>query len=215
MRLRNVKNAKEIIASCEYVVKWERESLKGNWENIFGNPNPIHLEIGMGKGKFLYEMAKLHPEINFIGIEKYESVLVRAVEKIIEEPIPNLRLICGNAEALNYIFNHEISCIYLNFSDPWPKTRHARRRLTSPEFLDIYEDVFASRKLGGEKRIIQKTDNVILFASSLKNLNNHGYFFEEVSLDLANTTIPNVETEYEQKFKSQGVKINYLNAVKK
>ncbi len=215
MRLRNVKNAKNIIEECEYVVKWDSKNLKGNWETIFGNNNSIHLEIGMGKGKFLHEMAKNNPDINFIGIEKYESVLVRAVEKINKEPLPNLRLICGNAEGLELIFNHEISCIYLNFSDPWPKNRHARRRLTSPTFLDIYEKVFVSELLGGEKRIIQKTDNLILFASSLKNLNNYGYIFESVSLDLASTDIPNVETEYETKFKSQGVKINYLKASKK
>lgn len=215
MRLRNVKNAKSIIEDCEYVVKWHSEKLKGNWETIFGNGNPIHLEIGMGKGKFLHEMAKKNPNINFIGIEQYESVLVRAVEKVNAEPLSNLRLICGYAEALEYIFNHEISCIYLNFSDPWPKNRHAKRRLTSPRFLDIYENIFESEILGGEKRIIQKTDNLILFASSLKNLNNYGYKFEEVSLDLVSTDIPNVETEYEQKFKSQGIKINYLKASKK
>lgn len=215
MRLRNVKNAKSIIEDCEYVVKWHSENLKGNWKTIFGNSNPIHLEIGMGKGKFLHEMAKNNPNINFIGIEQYESVLVRAVEKVNVEPLPNLRLICGYAENLEDIFNHEISCIYLNFSDPWPKKRHAKRRLTSPRFLDIYENIFESEILGGEKRIIQKTDNLILFASSLKNLNNYGYKFEEVSLDLASTDIPNVETEYEQKFKSQGIKINYLKASKK
>ncbi len=209
-----MKNAKNIIEECEYVIKWDSETLKGNWESIFGNSNPIHLEIGMGKGKFIHEMAKNNPNINFIGLEKYESVLVRAVEKVNNEPLPNLRLICGYAEGLGYIFNHEIDCIYLNFSDPWPKNRHARRRLTSPNFLDIYEDIFVDEIFGGEKRIIQKTDNLVLFASSLKNLNNHGYYFEELSLDLASTEIPNVETEYETKFKSQGVKINYLNAKK-
>lgn len=214
MRLRNVKNAKQIIEDCEYVIKNPQE-LKGKYENLFGNGNPIHIEIGMGKGQFLCEMAKNNPNINFIGIEKYESVLVRAVEKVNREPLPNLRLMCMDALGLIDVFNHEISCIYLNFSDPWPKNRHAKRRLTSPIFLDIYENIFASELLGGEKRIIQKTDNVILFASSLKNLNNYGYKFEEVSLDLANTDIPNVETEYERKFKSQGIKINYLKASKK
>lgn len=209
MRLRNVKNASAIINSCEFVIKNPRE-FRGKYENVFGNSHPIHIEIGMGKGKFLHEMAKINPNINFIGIEKYESVLVRAVQKMSVEPLPNLRLLCMDAMGLGDVFNHEISCIYLNFSDPWPKSRHARRRLTSPLFLDIYEDLFR-----GEKRIIEKTDNIILFASSLKNLNNAGYYFEEVSLDLASTDIFNVETEYESKFKSQGVKINYLKAVKK
>lgn len=213
MRLRNVKNASKIIEECEYVIKKPCE-LKGKYQSLFGNNNPIHLEIGMGKGKFIHEMAKNNPNLNFIGIEKYASVLVRAVEKVNENPLPNLRLMCIDALGLEEIFNHEISCIYLNFSDPWPKNRHAKRRLTSPLFLDIYDNIFVSELMGGEKRIIQKTDNLILFASSLKNLNNYGYKFEEISLDLASTDIPNVETEYETKFKSQSIKINYLNAHK-
>ncbi len=209
LRLRNIKNAKEIIKNCEFVIK-NPESFRGNFQGLFKNNHPIHLEIGMGKGKFIYEMALQNPNVNFIGMEKYESVLVRAVQKQEENPLPNLKFICTDAKYLNDIFAHELSCIYLNFSDPWPKNRHANRRLTSPIFLAIYENVFVE-----EKRIIQKTDNLILFASSLKNLNNYGYLFEEVSLDLASTNISNVETEYEQKFKKQGVKINYLNARKK
>ena len=208
MRLRNVKNASEIISNCEYVIK-NPENFKGNYQSIFEKKGEIHIEIGMGKGKFLYEMAKNNPQINFIGIEKYQSVLVRAIEKIKEDPLPNLRFMCIDAKNLENIFKHEISCIYLNFSDPWPKNRHANRRLTSPIFLDIYENLFVDKK-----RIIQKTDNVILFASSLKNLNNAGYTFKDISLDLASTDIPNVETEYEAKFKSRGMKINYLNVEK-
>lgn len=208
LRLRNVKNAKEIIENSKYVIK-DPQTLKGKFQSIFHNNHPIHIEIGMGKGKFIYEMARQNPKINFIGIEKYESVLVRAVEKI-EEMLPNLKLLCIDAKNLVDVFDHEISCIYLNFSDPWPKNRHARRRLTSPIFLNIYENLFVS-----EKRIIQKTDNLILFASSLKNLNNYGYQFEEISLDLASTDIPNVETEYEMKFKKEGIKINYLKVSKK
>ena len=209
MRLRNVKNASDIISSCESVIK-NPENCKGKYKNVFENSGEIHIEIGMGKGKFIYEMAKKNPHINFIGIEKYESVLVRAVQKINEEPLPNLRLMCIDAKNVENIFDHEISCVYLNFSDPWPKNRHANRRLTSPLFLDIYENLFVS-----EKQIIQKTDNVILFASSLKNFNNAGYTFEEVSLDLASTDIPNIETEYETKFKNKGMKINYLKVTKK
>lgn len=209
LRLRNVKNAKEIIENSKYVIK-EPQTLKGKFQSIFHNNHPIHIEIGMGKGKFIYEMARQNPNINFIGIEKYESVLVRAVEKLEEEMLPNLKLLFIDAKNLVDVFDHEISCIYLNFSDPWPKNRHARRRLTSPIFLNIYENLFVS-----EKRIIQKTDNLILFASSLKNLNNYGYQFEEISLDLASTDIPNVETEYEMKFKKEGIKINYLKVRKK
>ncbi len=184
------------------------EEWKGNFKNLFQNNHNIHIEIGAGKGKFIYEMALQFPDINFIGIEKYASILVRALGK--SEPLPNLRFLYVDAKNLPDIFDHEISCIYLNFSDPWPKNRHARRRLTSPEFLNIYEDLFQ-----GEKHIIQKTDNLILFASSLKNINNAGYTFQEVSLDLASTDLFNIETEYEQKFKSQGIKINYLDAIKK
>ena len=185
------------------------EKFKKNFKSIFHNSNEIHIEIGTGKGKFIYEMALKYPSINFIGIEKYASILVRALEKC-ENPLPNLRFLCIDAKNLEEIFDHEISCIYLNFSDPWPKNRHAKRRLTSPLFLDIYENLFVDTK-----KIIQKTDNLILFASSLKNLNNAGYKFEDISLDLASTDIENIETEYEQKFKKQGIKINYLNAIKK
>lgn len=209
VRLRNVKNASLILESCEAVIK-NPEKFKKKWQELFENKKEIHLEIGTGKGQFIYEMAKNNPNVNYIGMEKYESVLVRAVQKINECPLPNLKLICGDAKYLNDIFAHEISCIYLNFSDPWPKNRHASRRLTSTEFLEIYENIFVSAK-----KIIQKTDNLILFASSLKSLNNFGYTFEEISLDLASTDIPNIETEYEQKFKSQGIKINYLKASKK
>ena len=209
MRLRNVKNAKTRIENSNAVLH-NPEKLKGNFKSVFDSKNEIHIEIGMGKGKFLYEMALKYPDINFIGIEKYESILIRALEKWEQNPLPNLRFLCIDAIQLKEVFDHEISCIYLNFSDPWPKKRHAKRRLTSPIFLDIYEDLFVDTK-----HIIQKTDNVILFASSLKNINNAGYTFNEVSLDLANTDIENIETEYEQKFKSQGIKINYLDAIKK
>lgn len=208
MRLRNVKNADLIIKSCDYVIDNPKKYC-GNFKNIFKNNHDIHLEIGMGKGTFIYEMALNNPDINFIGVEKYESVLVRAVSKIEEKPLPNLRLICIDAKNLGEIFDHEISCIYLNFSDPWPKNRHANRRLTSPIFLSIYENLFKDKKM-----IIQKTDNIILFASSIKNLNNYGYYFEEITMDLANTNISNIETEYERKFKSKGFKINYVKAIK-
>jgi len=209
VRLRNVKNATEIINNCSYVIKNPKD-YRGKFKCLFDNNNEIHLEIGMGKGKFIYEMAQAHPEINFIGVEKYESVQVRAVEKIMENPLPNLRLISIDAKELNEVFDHEISCIYLNFSDPWPKNRHARRRLTSEIFLRIYDDLFIDKKT-----IIQKTDNIVLFASSLKSLNNYGYYFEDISLDLENSELVNIETEYEQKFKNKGFKINYLKATKK
>jgi len=134
MRLRNVKNAKEkLIASQEFIE--HPEIFKGKWESIFKNKNQIHLEIGMGKGTFLIEMAQKFPNINFIGIEKYESVLVRAIEKITEEKIPNIRFLSMDAKNVQNVFDKEVSVIYLNFSDPWPKTRHAKRRLTSHGFF--------------------------------------------------------------------------------
>lgn len=209
MRLRNVKNAQDILDNSKYVIKNPKE-LKGNFKNLFPNDNPIHLEIGMGKGRFISGMAKKYPNINFIGVEKYQSVLVRGVQKVDEEDIPNLKFICIDAKELNEVFDHEIDTLYLNFSDPWPKNRHADRRLTSHIFLRVYDDIFKN-----DNKIVQKTDNIILFASSLSSLSTYGYILEEVSLDLHNTDIDNVETEYEEKFSGLGFKINYLKATKK
>jgi len=209
MRLRNVKNAKEIVENNEYVIK-NPEEYKGKYSKFFNNKNPIHLEIGMGKGNFILDMALKNPDINFIGIERYESVLVRALEKVADKEIPNLKFMCMDAINLGEIFDHEIDCIYLNFSDPWPKKRHAKRRLTSNVFLPIYDKVFK-----GDCLIVQKTDNVGLFESSIVSLSNYGYVIEDISLDLANTDIETSLTEYEAKFRSQGIKINYLVARKK
>ncbi len=208
MRLRNVKNAVEIVNNSAYIIKDEKEN-KGNYKAIFANDNPIHIEIGMGKGDFIIGMAEKYPDINFIGIEKYESVMVRAIQKLEDVNIPNLRLIRMDAAEIDEVFDHEIDTIYLNFSDPWPKARHAKRRLTSPLFLSAYEHVFE-----GNPHIIQKTDNIGLFGYSLSSLSKNGYTLEEVSLDLASTDIPNVCTEYEKKFMALGTKINYCNAVK-
>lgn len=209
MRLRNVKNAKEIINNSNYVINNPEEYI-GNYKKIFNNNNPINIEIGMGKGNFIIGMAEKYPNINIIGIEKYESVMVRAVEKLNNINLSNLKLIRMDAKDIDKVFNKEIDTIYLNFSDPWPKTRHAKRRLTSPYFLELYDKIFISTP-----HIIQKTDNILLFASSIETLSNYGYTFDKVSLDLKNTDIDNVTTEYEEKFMNMGVKINYLNAYKK
>ena len=147
---------------------------------------------------------------NFIGIEKYESVLVRAIEKVDNLKLNNIRFICLDALNLNEYFNKEIDTIYLNFSDPWPKNRHAKRRLTSPTFLKIYDQIFKN-----QPHIILKTDNIILFAYSLETLSSHNYEFIKVSLDLANENIFNIKTEYETKFTNLGYKINYLEALKR
>lgn len=208
MRLRNVKNAVNIVNNSKYVIT-EPVIYKKNFKNLFKNDNPIHLEIGMGKGDFIINMALTYPNINFIGIEKYESVMVRAIEKLENKEINNLKLIRYDATTIDEIFEKEIDTLYLNFSDPWPKKRHAKRRLTSPEFLSLYDKIFIS-----ENHIIQKTDNIGLFAYSLETLNNYGYKFNKISLDLHNEDIPNIQTEYERKFSSMGTKINYLNAKK-
>ena len=207
MRLRNVKNARDILNDSKYFIK---DNYCGKWNSIFKNNNKICLEIGCGKGSFLIEMAKEYPDINFIGIEKYESVLVRAIEKVNVLKLNNLYFMCLDALDLSTYFKKEIDTIYLNFSDPWPKKRHAKRRLTSPIFLDIYEQIFKE-----DSHLILKTDNLILFAYSLEMYSQNGYILDKVSLDLANEQIDNVETEYEEKFSNLGYKINYLEAVKK
>lgn len=209
MRLRNVPNAKELVYNNDYVIK-EPQLYKGKYNKLFNNSNPLHIEIGMGKGNFIIDMALKNPDINFIGIERYESVMCRALEKLEGKEIPNLKLMCCDALILGDIFDHEIDTIYLNFSDPWPKKRHAKRRLTSNVFLPIYDKLFKKECL-----IIQKTDNVGLFESSIVSLSEYGYVIEDISLDLANKDIDNSLTEYEAKFMSQGIKINYLKARKK
>jgi tRNA (guanine-N7-)-methyltransferase len=209
MRLRNVKNAKEIVKNSPFVVQNPQEH-KGKYKELFGNNNPIHLEIGMGKGNFILDKAKKNPNINFIGLEKYDSIVCRALEKADVQQPSNLKIMCVDALELADIFDKEIDVIYLNFSDPWPKKRHAKRRLTSHVFLPIYDMVFS-----GVPTIIQKTDNVGLFESSVVSLSTYGYTIEEISLDLASTGMENSLTEYEAKFMSLGTKINYLKAIKK
>ena len=209
MRLRNIKNKDVLIEECEYLINNPKE-LKNNWNKEFGNNNPIHLEIGMGKGQFLLNMAKKYPNINFIGVERYTGVLARAINKINKEDIKNIRVINIDAIKLAEVFDKEIDTLYLNFSDPWPKKRHAKRRLTSDDFLKVYDCIFKNDNL-----IIQKTDNTGLFESSIISLSTYGYKIEDISLDLASTDKENVMTEYEEKFTNLGIKINYLYATKK
>ena len=208
MRLRNVKGAKNIIDNSLYVIN-DYKDYKGNYKTLFNNDNPIHIEIGMGKGDFIIGMALANPNINFIGIEKYDSVLVRAIEKI-EDDIPNLKLIRMDASSIEEVFYKEIDTLYLNFSDPWPKNRHEDRRLTSLKFLKRYDNIFKNNK-----NIIMKTDNRKLFEFSLIQFSNYKYTIEEISLDLYNDDIKeNVPTEYEKKFHSLGFPI-YRVVVKK
>ena len=208
MRLRKVAGAQDILLKSKNFIS-NPEEYKGTWEKVFESPSEIHLEIGTGKGDFIIQKALAHPEINFIGMEKESSVLVRAIEKLENKDIPNLRFICYDAEKVREVFDKEITTLYLNFSDPWPKNRHAKRRLTSPSFLSSYDYIFT-----GNNHIIQKTDNILLFAYSLEMLSKHGYTLEKVSLDLENSGIENYQTEYEKRFIEQGYKINYVEAIK-
>lgn len=210
MRLKNVKNASDIIKASSYVIL-EPEKYKGHFNTLFKNNNLIDIEIGMGKGDFIIGMAKMHPNINFIGIEMYDSVIVRAVQKLESEKLDNLKLIRMDANKIEEVFDKEINTIYLNFSDPWPKERHSKRRLTSSFFLEKYENIFK-----GEKKIFQKTDNINLFAFSIESLSNNGYILKNVTLDLhSGKTEGNVMTEYEKRFTLENVRICRLEAYKK
>lgn len=211
LRLRNVKNKEEILNSSKLLIL-DYQTYKSKWNKLFGNNNTIYIEIGMGKGNFILENAKTYPNINFIGIEKYDSILARAIKKIeTGDDIPsNLRIIRMDAKNIADAFNNEIDRIYLNFSDPWPKKRHSERRLTSKTFLGLYENIFKNKK-----EIIMKTDNISLFEYSLETLSQNGYKFNKISLDLHNSDIEfNIMTEYEKKFSAKGIRINYLDACK-
>lgn len=209
MRLKNVKNASDIINSSDYIIK-NPSGFKGIWSKVFDNDNDIEIEIGMGKGDFIIGMAKQNPDVNFIGIEMYDSVIVRAVQKLEEEDIPNLKLIRMDANDIENVFDKEVKTLYLNFSDPWPKERHSKRRLTSHNLLAKYDGIFKDTK-----RIFQKTDNIDLFAFSIEALSTYGYTLKNVTLDLYNNMIEgNVATEYEKRFNEKGTKICRLEAYK-
>lgn len=204
MRLRHIPYARELIEERSDIVLTSFQDIAGKWSEIFGNRNPIHVEIGMGKGLFLFEMARQHPECNFVGIERFDSVLVRALEKLCENPVPNVRLLCMDAlKITEYFALGEVGCIYLNFSDPWPKERHAKRRLTHAQFLKRYETILAKT---GE--LWFKTDNRVLFEFSLQSFNEYGLLFDSLSLDLhAEEPVWNVRTEYENAFGAKGCTI--------
>ena len=209
MRLKNVKGADKVIEASNYVIL-NPNDYKGKWNKVFDNNNKIHIEIGMGKGDFIIGMAKLYPNINFIGIEMYDSVIVKAVKKLEEEKLNNVRLIRMDARLIEDVFDKEIDLIYLNFSDPWPKNRCAKRRLTHERFLNRYENIFKNKKT-----IFMKTDNIDLFAFSIESLSTYGYTLKNVTLDLHNSDFENnIMTEYEKKFSSKGIKINRFEAYK-
>lgn len=204
MRLRNITGSRETIAASPYVIQEAvQPKCPGTWKDIFGNGNPLHIEIGMGKGKFIHTMAKAHPEINYIGIEKYSSVLLRAIQKMEREELSNLKFLRMDAENITSVFGPgEVDRIYLNFSDPWPKDRHAKRRLPSGEFLARYRVIL---KPGGKLEF--KTDNRDLFDFAVGELEPAGWKAELVTYDLhgdEELLKGNVMTEYEEKFSAMG-----------
>lgn len=210
MRLRKIKNIEEKIKNYSDIIVFDAVSKKGKWNSQFKNDNPIYLEIGMGKGKFLLEHARLNPNINYIGCELSDSVIYKAAEKAEkakqEENITNLLMINNDACMLNDIFSSgEVSKVYLNFSDPWPKSRHAKRRLTADTFLNVYKNL-----LGVDGIIEMKTDNRKLFEFSLTKFNEFGWIFEELSLDLHSDKEDIITTEYEDRFVNLGQPIYYV-----
>ncbi len=200
MRLRNVKNKEEILSSSNYFISDGTEYF-GKWNELFGNNNPIYIEIGMGKGKFIIDNAKKYKDINFIGIEKYDSVLAKAVQKI-DEDLPNLRMLRLDALNIDQVFYKEINRIYLNFSDPWPKNRHHLRRLSSRVFLEKYDQIFRDNK-----EIFMRTDNRDLYIYSLESFSEYGYILKDISFDLHNSSEELITTEYEDKFSNMGMPI--------
>lgn len=204
MRLRNISGSREVIGESDFVIH-DPEKQKGNWNKIFGNNNPIHIEIGMGKGRFIMDMAKVHPDVNYVGIEKYSSVLLRAIQKMEQEesPLANVRFIRMDAETIADVFDKgEVDRIYLNFSDPWPKDRHAKRRLPSKEFLSRYDKILTT-----DGQLEFKTDNKDLFMFALEELEPVGWHAEKVTYDLHHDEEMmqgNIMTEYEEKFSSIG-----------
>lgn len=202
MRLKNVPGSREKIAESEFCIQ-DYKDYKGHFKELFQNNNPIHIEIGMGKGRFLMDLAKANPDINYIGIEKYSSVLIRAIQKMEEFPLINVLFIRMDAEEINEVFDkEEIDRIYLNFSDPWPKDRHAKRRLESRQFLARYDEILKSDGV-----IEFKTDNRMLFDFAVEEVNDTKWQLNAVTYDLHNDSVMNegnIMTEYEEKFSSMG-----------
>lgn len=202
MRLRNITGSREMIAESRFVVH-EPQEYKGRWSELFGNDHPLRIEIGMGKGRFIMDLARMHPEINYVGIEKYSSVLLRGIQKMETDPLPNLYFIRMEAEEIADVFGREeVERIYLNFSDPWPKDRHAKRRLPSREFLKRYDEILVR-----DGAIEFKTDNQDLFRFALEEIAPAGWRLLQMTEDLHHDEkmlAGNVMTEYEEKFSALG-----------
>jgi tRNA (guanine-N7-)-methyltransferase len=202
MRLRNIPGARETIAESRWIVQ-DPASLKGKWRERFGNGGPLHLEIGTGKGRFINQLAQENPGINYVGIEKYSSVLIRALDKLDESGIENLLFIRGDAQLIcEYFDEGEVDRIYLNFSDPWPKDRHAKRRLPSKEFLRRFAQI-----LSKDGTIEFKTDNRALFDFAVEEVEAGGFEITAITYDLHNDPVMNegnIMTEYEERFSAKG-----------
>ncbi len=202
MRLRNITGSREMIAESRFVVH-EPQEYKGRWRELFSNDHPLRIEIGMGKCRFIMDLARMHPEINYVGIEKYSSVLLRGIQKMETDPLPNLYFIRMEAEEIADVFGREeVERIYLNFSDPWPKDRHAKRRLPSREFLKRYDEILVRDGV-----IEFKTDNEDLFRFALEEIAPAGWQLLQMTEDLHHDEkmlAGNVMTEYEEKFSALG-----------
>ena len=209
MQYKVIKNADKIVKNSLYVVN-NPEKYKNKWKELFGNSNPIHLELGMGRGDFIIDMAKNFPNINFIGLEVVDSQMVMAVDNLENKKLSNLKLINIDAKEIINIFGKEIDTIYLTFCDPWPKKQDEKRRFTHPVYLRLYDRIFKKHK-----HIILKTDNKGFFAYSLEYLSSYWYTFEKVSLDLHHDerNIPNIMTNYEKQYFKEGRPIYYVDAV--
>ena len=211
MRLRHIPGSEQQIEESPFVISGPEE-FRGQWNMFFGNESPLHIEVGMGKGRFITELAAAHPEINYIGIERYTSVLLKAVVKRSLLFLPNLYFLCVDARTLPDIFAEgEVDRIYLNFSDPWPKDRHAKRRLTSPQFMALYDRILAP-----EGQVEFKTDNMGLFDYSLESIPEAGWTITASTKDLHHSDMAegNIMTEYEAKFSAMGNPICKLIAVR-
>ena len=209
MSIRHIKGAEQQIAESPFVIH-DPEEQKGHWRDVFGNDHPIEIEVGMGKGKFIMDLAAAHPDVNYLGIERYSSVLLRALQKRAERDLSNIFFLCIDAkEMADYFAPGEVSRIYLNFSDPWPKDRHAKRRLTSPVFMEVYDSI-----LKPDGVIEFKTDNRGLFEYSLESIPAAGWDILAHTFDLHRSDMAegNVMTEYETKFASEGKPICKLVA---
>lgn len=211
MRLRNVRGARETLEESDFTVN-EPEEYRGRWRELFENGNELHIEIGTGKGRFLTTLAEQNPDINYVGIEKFSSVLVRAIEKQRELALPNLFFIRMDAEHIGNVFDKgEVDRIYLNFSDPWPKDRHAKRRLTSRQYFARYEQILSSHG-----QVEFKTDNRALFDFSVEEAKTAGWIISDITYDLHGSSMNegNIMTEYEIKFSQMGNPIHKLIAVR-